>query len=207
MIPGTFFASVGNLSELPDDTRPQVAMVGRSNVGKSSMINHLANQKQLARVSSEPGRTQTVNLYDFGGKFFLVDLPGYGYAKAAKTIRENFPAMIQEYLSASEQLRMVFLIIDARIPQSPFDVDMMDWLTEQCIPFTIVMNKMDKVTKNEAFVIHQELESQYPGVKRIEHSIRDGKTQKTMWAAIEGAIRTPQRSALPAFLQPTMLAD
>lgn len=207
MIPGTFFASVGNLAELPDDTRPQVAMVGRSNVGKSSMINHLANQKQLARVSGEPGRTQTVNLYDFAGKFFLVDLPGYGYAKTAKAIRENFPSMIREYLSTSEQLRMVFLIIDARVPQSPLDVEMMEWLTEQCIPFTIVMNKMDKVTKNEAFAIHRQLEEQFPAVKRIEHSIRDGKSQKTVWSAIEGAIRTPQRSALPAFLQPTTLED
>lgn len=207
MLAGTFFASVGNLSELPDDTRPQVAMVGRSNVGKSSMINHLANQKQLARVSGEPGRTQTVNLYDFAGKFFLVDLPGYGYAKTAKSIRENFPTMIREYLSTSEQLRMVFLIIDARIPQSPFDVEMMEWLTEQCIPFTIVMNKMDKVTKNEAFAIHRQLEEQFPGVKRLEHSIRDGKSQKTMWSAIESAIRTPQRQPQPAFLLPTTLED
>jgi GTP-binding protein len=207
MIPGTFFASVGNLSELPDDTRPQVAMVGRSNVGKSSMINHLANQKQLARVSGEPGRTQTVNLYDFGGKFFLVDLPGYGFAKTAKSIRENFPTMIREYLSTSEQLRMVYLIIDARIPQSPLDLDMMEWLMEQYIPFTIVLNKMDKVTKNEAFALHQKLETQFPGIKRIEHSIRDGKSQKAMWGAIESAVRTPQRSALPAFLQPTTLGD
>ncbi len=207
MIPGIFFASVGNLSELPDDLRPQVAMVGRSNVGKSSIINHLANQKQLARVSGEPGRTQTVNLYDFGGKFFLVDLPGYGFAKTAKSIRENFPTMIREYLSTAEQLRMAFLIIDARIPQSPFDVEMMEWMTEQCIPFTIVMNKMDKVTKNEAFTIHQKLEEQFPGVKRLEHSIRDGKTQKAMWGAIESAVRTPQRSSLPAFLQPMTLED
>ncbi len=171
------------------------------------MINHLANQKQLARVSGEPGRTQTVNLYDFGGKFFLVDLPGYGFAKTTKAIRENFPTMIREYLSTSEQLRMVFLIIDARIPQSSLDVDMMEWLTEQSIPFTIVMNKMDKVTKNEACVIHQELEYQFPGVKRLEHSIRDGKTQKTMWSAIESAVRMPQRSAPPAFLLPTTLED
>ncbi len=207
MYAGTFFASVGNLSELPDDRRPHVAMVGRSNVGKSSMINHLANQKQLARVSGKPGRTQTVNLYDFGGKFFLVDLPGYGFAKTAKSIRENFPTMIREYLSTSEQLRMAFVIIDARVPQSPLDVEMLEWLTAQCIPFTIVMNKMDKVTKNEAFAIHQKLEAQFPGVTRLEHSIRDGKSQKTMWGAIESAVRTPQRSALPAFLLPTTLED
>ncbi len=204
---GTFFASVGTIAELPDDSRPHVAMVGRSNVGKSSMINHLANQKRLARVSGEPGRTQTVNLYDFSGKFFLVDLPGYGYAKTAKSIRENFPQMIQEYLSTSEQLRMVYLIIDARIPQSPFDVDMMKWLTEQDIPFTIVMNKMDKVTKNEAFALHQKLEAQFPGVKRIEHSIRDGKSQNVMWSAIERAVRMPQRQPPPVFLPPKTLAD
>lgn len=207
MIHATFFASIGRLSELPDDTRPQVAMVGRSNVGKSSMINHLANQKQLARVSGEPGRTQTVNLYDFAGKFFLVDLPGYGYARTTKAIRENFPTMIREYLTTAEQLRMVFLIIDARTPESPLDVEMMKWLTDQGIPFTIVMNKMDKVKRNDAFIVHRRLEGQFPDVARIEHSIRDGKSQKTIWSAIERAVRMPQRSALPAFLPPTMLED
>ncbi|MFA6018365.1 MAG: ribosome biogenesis GTP-binding protein YihA/YsxC [Patescibacteria group bacterium] len=188
MIPAKFFASVGRFPELPDNPRPHIAFVGRSNVGKSSLVNHLANQKKLARISREPGRTQTMNLYDFSGRFFLIDLPGYGYAKTSKTQRENFSEMITEYLSTAKQLRMTFVVIDARIPFSALDEAMMEWLRQNQISFSIIMNKMDKVAPNDAQKLHKLLGEKYPNVKRIEHSIHSGKNQKAIWGAIETAL-------------------
>jgi GTP-binding protein len=190
----TFYASVGQRAELPDDDTPHIAMVGRSNVGKSSMINHLTHQKKLARVSSEPGRTQTINLYHIDQRFFLVDLPGYGYAKTSKEKRDAFAEIIHDYLEHSPQLKLILLIIDARIPPSELDATMLGWLQDIGAPFVLVMNKMDKVTPAEARKVHQELEEKYPGVQRIEHSIKSGATQKKLWSTIEGALRASARA-------------
>ena len=193
MMPAEFFTSTVKLSELPTDYQPQVAMVGRSNVGKSSMINHLTHQKNLARVSSGPGRTQTINLYHIDERFFLVDLPGYGYARASKEGRQVFSEMIHDYLAYTRQLRLVLLIIDARIPFSDLDTKMIAWLTKKEIPFVIVMNKMDKLTGAEARKLNAELEAKYPGVSRIEHSITSATNRDKLWAAIKIAVATPER--------------
>ncbi len=193
MIPATFFTSTTLLSDLPIDAKPHVAMVGRSNVGKSSMINHLTQQKKLARVSADPGRTQTINLYDIDDRFFLVDLPGYGYAQTSKEKRAAFAEMIHDYLRLTPQLRMVLLIIDARIPPTDLDAEMLAWLQDTGIPFILVMNKMDKVKPAEAQKLHKVLEEKYPSVRRIEHSILSGRNRKELWATIESAARTPAR--------------
>lgn len=193
MIPVAFFTSTTKLSDLPIDAKPHIAMVGRSNVGKSSMINHLTGQKKLARVSSDPGRTQTINLYDIDDRFFLVDLPGYGYAQTSKEKRVMFAEMIHEYLLLTPQLRLVLLIIDARIPPTDLDADMAAWLQGNGIPFMIVTNKMDKLSSSEASRLHQTLETKYPGVRQIEHSINSGRSRNELWGVIEGAARTPAR--------------
>jgi len=193
MIPASFFTATTKLSDLPIDAKPHVAMVGRSNVGKSSMINHLTGQKKLARVSSDPGRTQTINLYDIQSRFFLVDLPGYGYAQTSKEKRVMFSEMIHEYLLLTPQLRMVCLIIDARIPPTELDANMAAWLQDHGIPFIIVTNKMDKLSKSDADKLHRTLEQKYPGIRRIEHSITSGKSRNELWGAIEAATRTPAR--------------
>ena len=193
MIPATFFTSTVSLAELPIDAKPHIAMVGRSNVGKSSMINHLTQQKKLARVSSDPGRTQTINLYDIDDRFFLVDLPGYGYAQTSKEKRAAFSEMIHDYLQLTPQLRLVLLIIDARIPPTDLDATMLAWLQEINIPFVLIMNKMDKLKAADAHKLHKILEEKYPGVRRIEHSVLSGKNRKEIWATIESATRSPAR--------------
>lgn len=193
MIPASFFTATTRLSDLPVDAKAHIAMVGRSNVGKSSMINHLTGQKKLARVSSDPGRTQTINLYDIDDRFFLVDLPGYGYAQTSKEKRVMFAEMIHEYLLLTPQLRLVLLIIDARIPPTELDADMAAWLHDNGIPFMIVTNKMDKLSSSEASKLHKTLEMKYPGVRQIEHSINSGRNRNELWGVIEGAARTPAR--------------
>jgi GTP-binding protein len=132
----------------------EVAFVGRSNVGKSSLINALANRKQLARVSNTPGRTQLINLFrldegsaERGGT--VVDLPGYGYAKAAKKIKRDWPEMIEGYLLGREELVMVFVLIDGVIGPTPLDQQMLDWLRYNAVPHTVVATKFDKVKSSK----------------------------------------------------------
>lgn len=192
MIPAAFFTSTTRLSDLPVDAKPHIAMVGRSNVGKSSMINHLTQQKKLARVSADPGRTQTINLYDIDDRFYLADLPGYGYAQTSKEKRAAFSEMIHEYLQFTPQLRLVLLIIDARIPPTDLDTDMLAWLQEMNIPFILIANKMDKLKGEDVRKLHRTLEQKYPGVRRVEHSITSGKNRKEIWGIIEGAARAPK---------------
>jgi GTP-binding protein len=186
----TFFSSTVDFAALPNDIHLHVAMVGRSNVGKSSMINHLTGQKNLARVSSGAGRTQTINLYEIDKRFYLVDLPGYGYAKTSKEQRVVFGNMIRHYLDSTPQLRLILLIIDARIPLTDLDTGVLKWLQEMNLPFAIIMNKMDEVTKVGASKIHQMLEKKYPGVPRLEHTIESGKDRDAILKIIKTAIKT-----------------
>ena len=118
----------GITSRLPDNVLPEVAFAGRSNVGKSSLINSILNRKALARISKEPGKTQTLNYYLLNKEIYLVDLPGYGYAKIDRTTREEWGLMIQKYLIGSKMLRYVFLLMDSRHAPSVDDINMFDWL-------------------------------------------------------------------------------
>jgi len=152
----TFIQSAARVGELPGSP-VEVAFVGRSNVGKSSLINALANQKQLARVSNTPGRTQLINMFSVDRANVrdtdsteqttgtVVDLPGYGYAKASKTVRRGWPAMIEGYLLGRENLAMVFVLVDGEIGPTKLDVQMLEWLRYNVVPHTVVATKMDKV--------------------------------------------------------------
>jgi GTP-binding protein len=139
-----FVASATRTSQLPESPA-EVAFVGRSNVGKSSLINALANQKQLARVSNTPGRTQLINIFSAEGGGTLVDLPGYGYAKVPGRVRKDWPAMIEGYLLERDPLVMVFTLVDGEIGPTPLDVQMLDWLRDNEVPHTVVATKTDKV--------------------------------------------------------------
>lgn len=139
-----FVSSATRTHQLPESDR-EVAFVGRSNVGKSSLINALANQKQLARVSNTPGRTQLINLFEHAGGGTIVDLPGYGYAKVPGHVRKDWGAMIEGYLLEREELDMVFVLVDGAIGPTPLDEQMLDWLRENDVPHTVVATKMDKV--------------------------------------------------------------
>ena len=139
----------GITSRLPENTLPEVAFAGKSNVGKSSLINGLLNRKNLARTSSQPGKTQTINFYNVNGALYFVDLPGYGYASAAKEIREKWGRMIERYLHSSKQLRAVFLLLDIRHAPSQNDKMMYDWIVDNGYQPIIIATKLDKIKRSQ----------------------------------------------------------
>lgn len=148
----------GPTSRLPENSLPELAFAGRSNVGKSSLINVLMQRKSLARTSSKPGKTQTINFYRVCAKtgedtpdldFYLVDLPGYGYAKRSKEESAKWGPMIERYLTRSKQLRALFLLVDVRLPAQQSDLVMLDYARQTGIPCVIVATKADKLKKNE----------------------------------------------------------
>jgi GTP-binding protein len=139
-----FVTSATRAAQLPASPA-EVAFVGRSNVGKSALINALANTKQLARVSNTPGRTQLINMFELDGGGTLVDLPGYGFAKVPDRIRKDWPEMIEGYLLEREPLVQVFVLVDGAIGPTPLDEQMLDWLRGNGVPHTVVATKLDKV--------------------------------------------------------------
>ena len=144
----TFVASASRMHQLPDSD-VEVAFVGRSNVGKSSLINAIAHQRQLARVSNTPGRTQLINIFEHAGGGTVVDLPGYGYAKVPGKIRADWREMIEGYLLDREPLAMVFVLVDGAIGPTPLDEQMLAWLRDCEVPHTVVATKMDKVKSSK----------------------------------------------------------
>ena len=141
-----FVRSLSAFVEFPGQGLPEIAMAGKSNVGKSSLINSLARNSKLARTSSEPGKTRLVNLYCMNEAFFLVDLPGYGFARAPKQEKEKWAAMIEGYLENSENLRRVFQLVDLRHTPTQEDQMMVEYLRHYDIPFTVVATKADKLS-------------------------------------------------------------
>lgn len=141
----TFELSSPDLAGCPDSDLPEFAFIGRSNVGKSSLINTLTNKSDLAVVSSKPGRTRLINFFQINKKWSLVDLPGYGYAKASGQARNKFNEFVSDYLVNRENLSCVFVLIDSRLPPQKLDLEFTAWLIEYQIPFVLVFTKTDKV--------------------------------------------------------------
>ena len=139
----------GITSTLPDNDRPEVAFAGKSNVGKSSMINALMNRKSYARISATPGKTQTINFYNVNDTFYLVDLPGYGYAKVSEEVKAKWGKMVERYLRQSRQLKAVFLLIDIRHEPSANDRQMYDWIISQGYHPIIIATKLDKLKRSQ----------------------------------------------------------
>jgi len=135
--------------DFPRDKRPQFAMVGRSNVGKSSLINAVVNRKGVARVSQTPGKTQAVHFYLVNDRFYIVDLPGYGYAKVPKSIKSEWGTLVRGYLEDSDALRLIFLLLDARREPNPDDLQMHDWTVVAGIDEKLIMTKSDKLSRNQ----------------------------------------------------------
>ena len=142
-----FVQSLSTFREFPGQGLPEIAMVGKSNVGKSSLINNLTGNSKLARTSSEPGKTRLVNLFLINESFFLVDLPGYGFAKASKQEKEKWAGMIEGYLQASKHLKRVFQLVDIRHAPTDDDQLMVEYLRHYGIPFTVIATKADKLSK------------------------------------------------------------
>jgi GTP-binding protein len=135
--------------DFPRDRRPQFAMIGRSNVGKSSLINAVVNRKGVARVSRTPGKTQAVHFYLVNERFYIVDLPGYGYARVPKSIKSSWAALVRGYLEESEALRLMFLLLDSRREPGPGDLNMHDWASAAEIDERVIMTKSDKLSRNQ----------------------------------------------------------
>ncbi len=145
-----FIKSSAKLEQCPETNKPEYAFVGRSNVGKSSLINVLANRKKIALTSSSPGKTRLINHFLVNEAWYLVDLPGYGYAKLSKTERVKFNAMIRSYLTKRENLTCLFLLLDIRHSPIDADIEFINWLGENMVPFNIVFTKTDKLNKEIA---------------------------------------------------------
>ena len=139
----------GITSKLPDNILPEVAFAGKSNVGKSSLINALMNRKSLARTSSQPGKTQTINFYNINNAIYFVDLPGYGYAKANEAVKAKWGKMVENYLHRSKQLKLVFLLIDIRHEPSGNDTIMYDWICSNGYQPVIIATKLDKIKRSQ----------------------------------------------------------
>jgi GTP-binding protein len=144
-----FIKSSKALNQCPAANKPEYAFIGRSNVGKSSLINMLTHNKNLAKTSQTPGKTQLINHFSVDDKWFLVDLPGYGFAKVSKTEREAWEKMIHEYLSKRENLLCIFVLVDSRLEPQAIDLEFMLWLGEQGLPFVIVFTKTDKLSTTQ----------------------------------------------------------
>lgn len=139
----------GITSKIPDNVLPEIAFAGKSNVGKSSLINGLVNRKALARTSSSPGKTQTINFYNVNREFYFVDLPGYGYASVSKEVKAKWGKMIENYLHKSPMLKAVFLLIDIRHEPSVNDVNMYEWILANGFEPIIIATKLDKIKRNQ----------------------------------------------------------
>jgi GTP-binding protein len=154
-----FIISNTNFQKCPTGNLPEYAFIGRSNVGKSSLINMLCNRKDLAMTSSKPGKTLLINHFLINDNWHLVDLPGYGYASAGKKMREQLKNIIESYILYREQLTSVFLLIDSRHEPQAIDIDFMNWMGENGVPFAIVFTKLDKmsgVQSRESVKLYQE---------------------------------------------------
>lgn len=140
-----FTISSATVSQCPKDTKPEFAFIGRSNVGKSSLINMLCNRKGLAKTSATPGKTLLINHFIINNEWYLVDLPGYGFAKRSKTVQKKFDQMITSYILQREQLVNTFVLIDIRHDPMKIDTDFINWLGESSVPFSIIFTKADKL--------------------------------------------------------------
>jgi GTP-binding protein len=144
-----FVSSHADVKKCPPPDKPEYAFIGRSNVGKSSLINMLANKKKLAKISSTPGKTQTINHFIINDNWYLVDLPGYGFANVSRDKRYEFGKMIEQYILQRENLHCLFILVDARHEPQKIDMDFIQWAGEKEIPIAILFTKSDKLSKSE----------------------------------------------------------
>jgi GTP-binding protein len=184
-----FLLSVHNLSQLPPTTLPEIAFAGRSNVGKSSLMNTLVGRKNLVKISSRPGKTQGLNFFEVTGTVYLVDLPGYGYAKVAKGMQDHWQSLITSYLEARQTLCCVVVILDLRHGVKEHDAQLFGWLREKGIPFLAVYTKADKLSGNERI--------KNAGILDAGHSI--AREQRILFSAATGLGKEELERTLASF--------
>lgn len=186
----------GITSKLPDNDLAEIAFAGKSNVGKSSLINGLLNRKSLARTSAQPGKTQTINFYNVNKNLYFVDLPGYGYAKVSVEIRAKWGKMIERYLHGSPQLKKVFLLIDIRHVPSENDCMMYDWIVDNGYEPVIICTKLDKIKRSQVQknlkLIREKLDL-VPGTTMIPFSAQTKQGRDEIWNLIEETLAQEQQ--------------
>ena len=186
----------GITSKLPDNDLPEIAFAGKSNVGKSSLINGLLNRKSLARTSAQPGKTQTINFYNVNKNLYFVDLPGYGYAKVSVEIRAKWGKMIERYLHGSPQLKKVFLLIDIRHVPSENDCMMYDWIVDNGYEPVIICTKLDKIKRSQVqknLKLIREKMDLVPGTTMIPFSAQTKQGRDEIWNLIEETLAQEQQ--------------
>lgn len=186
------FAAAAHPQQFPRETLPEIVLAGRSNVGKSSLINTLLNRKNLARTSSQPGRTQLIFFYKVNNAFFLVDLPGYGYAKVSKELWAQVRKRAEGYFKArAENIASTLIILDARVGVSPLDKEMLEYLSHHRMPYILILNKADKISQSELNQVKRDaakwlLPEKEEGV--ITFSAKTGWGKDRLWGEIQQAI-------------------
>ena len=170
------------------DGRPEIAFLGRSNVGKSSLINSLLLRKGLARTSNTPGRTQSINFFLVNESFYFTDLPGYGYARVSKTMRADWGRMAEEYLGERRELALCIQLIDSRHKPTPLDIQLNEWLVFNDKPHLIVATKADKISKNELQKSITAAQMELPRATILTYSARTSRGREEVWAEINAAL-------------------
>jgi GTP-binding protein len=184
-----FVKSAFRKTDWPDGHWPEIAFLGRSNVGKSSLINSLLLRRGLARTSNTPGRTQSINFFLINDRFYFTDLPGYGYARVAKTMRADWGRMAEEYLADRDELALCIQLIDARHPPSSLDIQLNEWLQHFNKPHLVVATKADKLSRNELRKSVIAAETRLIGAKILAYSSQTGLGREELWAAIAEAVK------------------
>lgn len=185
-----FVKSAYKMAQLPEEPLPEIAFAGRSNVGKSSLINRLVNRNGLVKVSARPGKTQSLNYFIVDGKLYLVDLPGYGFAKVSKKLQDEWQGLVTEYLSTSPTLRCVVVLIDIRHLLKSQDRELVEWLRMRGRPFLIVYTKRDKLSNNE----------QAKQAANLDAALGLGKQERVLFSAKTGEGKNELMAAIATFL-------
>ncbi len=177
------------MGQWPTDGRTEIAFLGRSNVGKSSLINSLLLRKSLARTSNTPGRTQSINFFLINESFYFADLPGYGYARVSKEIRLDWRKMAEDYLTDRNELALCIQLIDSRQGATTLDIQLNEWLVHQNKPRLIVATKSDKLSNNELRKSLAAVETQLSGVRVLTYSAQTGRGREDLWTEINTLIK------------------
>jgi GTP-binding protein len=189
----TFAGSAASPRQFPRDGLPEVAFLGRSNVGKSSLLNALAGVQSLAKVSSKPGRTRLVNFFRFGNEFYLADLPGYGYARVAESVRGGWEALVRSYLEGREPLALCIFLVDARREATESDFMLRDYLDAHCLPYVLAATKADTLPRYEVPKRKEAFEKSLGAGARdvVAVSSTTGSGLKELWTTIRAAVSEP----------------
>jgi GTP-binding protein len=193
IVSAEFLTGAVSCKQYPDSVCPELAFVGRSNVGKSSLINSLLNRKKLVKTSQTPGKTQEINFFKINNNFVFADLPGYGFAKVPKVVQNRWKKMIEDYLLKRETLLAVIFIIDMRRNPSPLDLDLKTWLETNGIEYLLVATKVDKISQSEATKQINKLNVAYFNKgedKLLVYSSKSGRGRKELWQKIINRIET-----------------